>query len=140
MYLFHQFHDFFLCRSSEVFYLLLLTCVHLVIGSQSQCGDVGGCEEVDESLAGLHGNKLLTLHLWRSGGVGSAAVLEAVGCVCTVAVCPVIVSPQTVGELSEKHLTVHIVGADVCLLWRQTAAGHQLAEGLTGEGEFKSYT
>lgn len=38
MYLFHQFHDFFLCRSSEVFYLLLLTCVHLVIGSQSQCG------------------------------------------------------------------------------------------------------
>lgn len=140
MYLFHQFHDFFLCRSSEVFSFLLLTCVHLVIGSQSQCGDAGGCEEVDESLAGLHGNKLLTLHLWRRGGVGSAAVLEAVGCVCTVAVCPQIVSPQTVGELSEKHLTVHIVGADVCLLWRQTAAGHQLAEGLTGEEELESYT
>ena len=62
----------------------------------------------------------------------SAAVLAMVGCVCTVAVCTVIVSPQTVGELSEKHLTVHLVGADVCLLWRQTAAGHQLSEGLTG--------
>lgn len=67
----------------------------------------------------------------------SAAVLAMVGCVCTVAVCTVIVSPQTVGELSEKHLTVHLVGADVCLLWRQTAAGHQLSEGLTGSRRVK---
>ena len=67
----------------------------------------------------------------------SAAVLEMVGCVCTDAVCTVIVSPQTVGELSEKHLTVHLVGADVCLLWRQTAAGHQLSEGLTGSRRVK---
>lgn len=51
---------------------------------------------------------------------------------CTAAVCPVIASPQTVEDLSEKHLTVHLVRADVRLLRRQAAAGDQLSEGLRG--------
>lgn len=47
-------------------------------------------------------------------------------------------SPQTVEDLSEKHLTIHLVRANIRLVWRQAAAGDQLAEGLKGEqGELK---
>lgn len=57
------------------------------------------------------------------------------GCVCTRAVCPVIVSSQTVDDLSEKHLTVHLVRTNVRLPGRQAAAGDQLSEGLKEEQE-----
>lgn len=79
--------------------------------------------------------------MWWKGGVGSGSVVcqrvccsvGGGGCVCTTAVCPVIVSPQTVEDLSEKHPTVHLVRANVCLLLRQAAAGGQVSEGLKGE-------
>lgn len=58
--------------------------------------------------------------------------VEGGGCVCDV-MCPVIVSPQTVDDLSEKHLTVHLVGTNVRLPGRQAAAGDQLSEGLKQE-------
>lgn len=46
-------------------------------------------------------------------------------------------SPQTVEDLSEKHPTIHLVRANVCLLRRQAAAGDQLSEGLKGELKFE---
>lgn len=57
------------------------------------------------------------------------------GCVCTRAVCPVIVSPQTVDDLSKKHLIIHLVRTNIRLLGRQAAAGDQLSEGLKEEQE-----
>lgn len=43
-----------------------------------------------------------------------------------------VVPPQTVRGLGEERPAVHLVRADVRLLRRKPAAGHQLPEGLRG--------
>ena len=79
--------------------------------------------------------------MWQKGGRRVCGAVGGAGRVCSGGVSPVMVSPQTVEDLSEKHPTVHLVRAHICLIWRQAAAGDQLSEGLKGNrGEIELIT
>lgn len=54
--------------------------------------------------------------------------------ICTVTVDVVNMFPQTLEDLSEEHVTIHLIGAYICLFWMQPAAGYQLLEGLKQGG------
>lgn len=76
-----------------------------------------------ERLAELQRNKLPGVGVQWEGGVW--------------AVHAVIMSPQILEDLCEKHVTVHLVRADVCVLLQQPVAVYQLSEGLRSSGGFR---